>query len=101
MLSWLGDAISGIASTLGGGIASLLSWLLSGVIGVISKLLSAAVGIFDVLDALFGFFVSIKDTVLELLGLFFPWIPAEVMTVLSLGFFAVLLAGIVKKVSGK
>ena len=101
MLDWLGDAITGVASFLGEGVASLLSWLLSGIISVITKILSAADGIFDLLDALFGFFVSIKDATLGLIAVFFPWIPAEVQTVITLGFFAILLAGIVKKVSGK
>lgn len=101
MLDWLGDAITGVASFLGEGVASLLSWLLSGVISVITKILSAADGIFDLLDALFGFFVSIKDSTLGLISVFFPWIPVEVLTVITLGFFAILLAGIVKKVSGK
>ena len=43
----------------------------------------------------------IKDSILGLLPALFPWIPAEVVTVISLGLFAVLLAGIVKKVRGK
>lgn len=101
MLDWLSDAITGVASFFGQGMASLLSWLLSGIISVITKILSAANGIFDLLDALFGFFVSIKDATLGLITVFFPWIPAEVLTVITLGFFAILLAGIVKKVSGK
>ena len=101
MLNWLGDALKGAVSFLGEGVVSILSWLLSGVISVISKILEAGGGIFDVLDALFGFFVSIKDSVLGLIPAFLPWIPAEVVTVISLGLFAVLLAGIVKQVRGK
>lgn len=101
MLTWLGDAIAGVAAAFGDGVGSLLSWLLSGLIGVITRVINAAGGIFDLLDALFGFFVSIKDTVLGLLGVFFPFIPSEVLSVIGFGLFAVLLAGIVKKVSGK
>lgn len=101
MLNWLGDALQGAVSFLGEGVVSILSWLLSGVISVIAKVLRAAGGIFDVLDALWGFFVSIKDSILGLIPAFLPWIPAEVATVISLGLFAILLAGIVKKVSGK
>lgn len=97
MLDWLGDALKG----LGEGLGSILSWLFSGLISVLTKVLSAAGGIFDVLDALWGFFVSIKDSILGLIPAFFPWIPADVSMVLSLGLFAILLAGIVKKVSGK
>ena len=97
MLNWLGDALMG----LGEGLASLLSWLFSGLISVVTKALSAAGGVFDLLDALLGFFVGIKDSLLGLVPVFFPWIPSEVLTVISLGLFAVLLAGIVKKVRGK
>lgn len=101
MLDWLGSALGNAASALGEGVVSILSWLLSGLISVVTKILDAAGGIFDLLDALWGFFVSIKDSLLGLLPAFFPWIPAEVLTVISLGFFAILLAGIVKKVRGK
>lgn len=96
-MDWLGSALSG----LGEGLVSILSWLFSGVLSVLAKILRAAGGIFDLLDSLWGFFVSIKDALLGLLTVFFPWVPAEVITVISLGFFAVLLAGIVKKVSGR
>ena len=97
MLNWIGSALHG----LGEGISSILAWLFSGVISVITKCLNAAGGIFDLLDALWGFFVSIKDVLIGLLSLFFPWIPPEVLTVVGLGLFAILLAGIVKKVRGK
>lgn len=97
MLNWLGDALMG----LGEGLASLLSWMFSGLLSVVTKVLSAAGGVFDLLDALWGFFVGIKDSILGLVSVIFPWIPPEVMTVVSLGLFAVLLAGIVKKVRGK
>lgn len=101
MLGWLGSALGSAVSALGEGVVSILSWLLSGLISVVTKILGAAGGIFDLLDALWGFFVSIKDSLLGLLPAFFPWIPAEVLTVISLGFFAILLAGIIKKVRGK
>lgn len=97
MLNWLGDALMG----LGEGLASLLSWVFSGLLSVVTKVLSAAGGVFDLLDALWGFFVGIKDSLLGLVAVFFPWIPPEVLTVISLGLFSVLLAGIVKKVRGK
>lgn len=101
MLNWIGDALKGAASFLGEGLVSILSWLLSGVLSVLSKALQAVGGIFDLLDALWGFFVGIKDSFLGLIPALFPWIPPEVVTVISLGLFAVLLAGIVKKVRGK
>ncbi|MEA4934755.1 MAG: hypothetical protein VB071_14400 [Lawsonibacter sp.] len=101
MFKWIGDALSGAVSVIGEGLSKVLSWLISGLLSVISKILSAFGGIFDLLDALWGFFVGIKDAILNLLSAFFPWIPPEVVTVISLGLFAVLLAGIIKKVRGK
>lgn len=101
MLDWIGEALSGAASWLGEGLVSILSWLLSGVLSVLSKILRAAGGIFDLLDALWAFFVGLKDSILGLALSVFPWVPAEVFSVISLGLFAVLLAGIVKKVRGK
>ena len=101
MLKWIGDALKGAVSWLGDGIVSILSWLLSGVLSVLSKIIRAAGGIFELLDALWAFFVSIKDTIMDLFTSMFPWVPPEVMTVIGLGLFAVLLAGIVTKVRGK
>lgn len=101
MLSWIGNALKGAVSWLGEGIVSILSWLLSGVLSVLSRFLRAAGGIFDLLDAIWNFFVGIKDSIVNMVSVFFPWIPAEVLTVITLGLFAVLLAGIVKRVRGK
>lgn len=101
MLKWIGDALASTASWLGQGVASLLNWLLSGLISLATKVLDAAGGIFDLLDSLFGFFTSVKDALVGLLQVVFPWVPPEVMTVITYGLFAVLLAGIVKQVRGK
>lgn len=101
MLNWIGNALKGAVSWLGEGIVSILSWLLSGVLSVLSRVLQAAGGIFDLLDAIWNFFVSIKDSIVNMVSVFFPWIPVEVLTVITLGLFAVLLAGIVKRVRGK
>lgn len=101
MLSWIGGALKNAVSWLGEGIVSILSWLLSGVLSVLSRVLRAAGGIFDLLDAIWNFFVSIKDSIVNMVSVFFPWIPVEVLTVITLGLFAVLLAGIVKRVRGK
>lgn len=101
MLNWLSESLQSVGSWLGEGVASILSWILSGLISVVAKILSAAGGIFDLLNAIWDFFVSIKDATLGLLPTFFPWIPAEIMTMISLALIAVLLAAIIKKVRGK
>lgn len=97
----MSDFLSAALGGLGSGLKAILSWLFSGLISIVTKAIRALDGIFDVLDSLWDFFVSIKDAAIGLMSAFFPWIPAQVMTVISLGFLAVLLAGIVKKVRGK
>lgn len=96
-MEWLGNALS----VIGSGIGSLLSWLFSGVISVVSRIIRAVGGIFDLLDSVFNFFFGLKNTALNLLDTLFPWIPADVMAVISMGVLAILLAGIVRKVRGK
>lgn len=96
-MEWLGNAISAIGS----GIGSLISWLFSGLISVVSKVIRAVGGIFDLLDAVFDFFFGLKDTVVDLVGVLFPWIPSDVLAAISLGILSIVLAGIVKKVRGK
>lgn len=95
MFKWIGSAFKSVASAVGDGIASILSWLLSGLLSVLSKILRALGGVFGLLDAVWDFFVGIKDTFLALLGVFFPWIPEDVLTVLTLGLVAVLLSGVI------
>lgn len=101
MFKWIGNAIKGVASAVGDGIASILSWLLSGLLSVLSKILRAFGGAFGLLDAIWDFFVEIKDTFIDLLAAFFPWIPEDVLTVLTLGLVAVLLAGVIRAIRGK
>lgn len=98
MFNWIGDALKSAASWLGEGVSSILSWLLSGVISVLSKVIDAASGIFDLLDAIWGFVLTIKDLLFGLLPALFPWIPEDVLGVISAGFFAVLIAGFIKLV---
>ena len=97
MLSWIGNAVSSIASWLGGGISKFFSWLLGGINTVLSKLVEASRVFWDLLDAIWDFLVGFKDS---LLSLFFPWIPAEVTAALSLALLAVVIAGVYKRVRG-
>lgn len=97
MLGWLESAVSGIFSWLGNGLGSFFKWLLDGVVTIFTKVINAADGFLDVLDALWGFAIGFKDDLLILFTTFFPFVPAEVVTVISLGLIAVLIAGFVKK----
>lgn len=98
MLTWISSAVGSIGSWLGSGIASLFDWLLGGLVTVFTKIVDAANGFWDVLDSLWNFAVGFKDSIFGLFSVFFPFIPESVMTVISLGLLAVLIAGIVKKV---
>lgn len=98
MFEWMGNALKGAASLLGDGLVEILDWLLSGLITVLTKVIDAASGIFDVLDAVVNFFLSIKDLLLGLFPALFPWIPEDVLAVISVGLLAVLLAGFIKLV---
>ena len=100
MLDWVSEAFQGAVSFIGESLVKILDWLLSGIVSVLTKAIDAADGVFDVLNSLWNFFVSIKDLLLNLFSVLFPFVPPEVFSVVSLGLFAVLLAGIVKKVRG-
>ena len=78
MLSWIGNAVSSIASWLGGGISKFFSWLLGGINTVLSKLVEASRVFWDLLDAIWDFLVGFKDSLLSLFSAWFPWIPAAV-----------------------
>lgn len=101
MLDWITGAVGDIASWIGNGIGSFFDWLLGGIATIFTKLINAACGFWDVLDALWNFAIGFKDSIFGLFAAFFPFIPEPVMTAISLGLLAVLLAGIVKKVRGK
>ena len=98
MLSWIKSAVGSIAGWLGDGIGSLFDWLLGGVATVFTKIVDAANGFWDVLDSLWCFAVGFKDSLFGLFSAFYPYVPARVMTLISLGLLAVLIAAIVKKV---
>ena len=100
MLSWIGNAVSSIASWLGGGISKFFSWLLGGINTVLSKLVEASRVFWDLLDAIWDFLVGYKDSLLSLFSAWFPWIPAEVTAALSLALLAVVIAGVYKRVRG-
>lgn len=101
MFGWIQDTVGNIAGWLGDGIASFFEWLFGGIITIVTKVVDAFNSIFDVLDGLWNFAIGLKDNLFGLVGAFLPFIPAPVLTVISLGLLAVLLAGIVKKVWGK
>ena len=96
-MSWLGNALQDIGGTLGSGVMSLLSWLFSGLLSVATKILVALRGVYDLLDAIIDFFISVKDSILGLLPVLFPFIPEDVMLVLGFGFLAIVLIPIIKR----
>lgn len=101
MFGWIQDTVSSIAGWLGDGVASFFDWLLGGILTLVTKVVDALNSVFDVLDSLWNFAIGLKDNLFGLIAAFFPFVPEPVMTVISLGLLAILLAGIVKKVWGK
>ena len=96
-MAWLGNALQDIGSTLGSGLMSLLSWLFSGLISILSKILGALGGVYDLLDSIIDFFVGVKDSVLGLLPILFPFLPEDVVLVISFGLLAIVLIPIIKR----
>lgn len=100
MLNWIGNAAGSIGQWLGDGIGNLFKWLFSGIQTIVMKILDASDGLFSVLDAIWGFAVGFVNNVLRLISAFFPFIPADVVIVISLGLFAIVAIGIYKKARG-
>lgn len=101
MLDWISNAAGNIGSWLGSGIGSFFNWILGGLNIVLTKVIDAARTFWELLDSIWNFGVGLIDSLLELFSAFFPFVPPEVSSVISLAFIAVLVAGIYKKVSGK
>ena len=101
MLDWISNAAGSIRSWLGSGLGSFFKWLLGGVEVILTKVINAARTFWELLDSIWNFGVGLIDSLLELFSAFFPFVPPEVSSVISLAFIAVLVAGIYKKVSGK
>lgn len=101
MLSWLSNAVENITSWVGSGVASLIEWLLQGLDTLATKIIDASNGLWDVFDSLWNFAVGFKDSLVKLLTVFFPFLPAPVALTIGLGLFAAMIAGIIKVVKRK
>ena len=95
MFAWLKNVGHHFTDWLGDGLGSFFNWIFGGIAEVLTKVIDAAGGLWDLLDAICGIFIGFKDLILELLFLFFPFIPAEVAAVISWGMFAGVIFGIV------
>ena len=96
MFSWVENVGQQFAGWLGSGLGSFFQWIFNGVAEILTKLIDAADGIWGLFDAVWDLFVGFKDLILELLVLFFPFIPPEVMAVISWGMFAGAVFGVIK-----
>ena len=101
MLSWIGNAASNIGSWLGSGIGSLFQWLFGGIETILTKVVEALASFWELLDAIWDFTIGLIESLLHLFTVFFPFVPPEVSTVISLALVAVAIIGIYKRVRGR
>lgn len=101
MIDWIGNAAANVAEWLGSGVASLVEWLLGGLADMFTLIIDAVNGIWAVFESLWLLGTNFIDSLLNVLGVFFPFIPEPVVLVIGAGLLAVLIAGIVKKVRGQ
>ena len=100
MLSWISNAVGDISGWLGEGLGSLFHWLLGGLETILTKIVYALDTFWSLLDAVWDFAVGMINSIMELFDVFFPFMPAEVTTVISLALLAAVIAGLYKRVRG-
>lgn len=101
MLTWINNAVSSIGSWLGSGAGSVFKWLFSGIATILTKVINAADSLWGLLDAIWNFGVGLVNSVMRLFSAFFPFLPPEVTTVISMALLASAIAGIYKRVRGQ
>lgn len=101
MFNWINNAVSSIGSWLGSGVGSVFKWLFSGIETILTKVIQAADSLWGLLDAIWDFAVGLIRPVMHLFAVFFPFLPAEVTTVISMALLAAAIAGIYKRVRGQ
>ena len=101
MLTWINNTVCNISSWLGSGVSSALKWLFSGIETILTKVINAADSLWGLLDAIWDFGVGLVQSLMHLFAVFFPFLPAEVTTVISMALFASAIAGIYKRVWGR
>lgn len=101
MLNWIANTASDIAGWVGEGFASLIKWLLGGLVDMFTLIVDAVDGIWAVLESIWNLATGVVDSVLSAFRVLYPFVPEPVANVISAGLIVVVIAGIVKKVSGK
>lgn len=98
MLSWISSAAGSIGSWLGSGLGSFFQWLFGGLETILTKVVRALDTFWDLMDAVWEFATGLIGSIMELFGVFFPFMPPEVVTVISLALLAAAVAGVYKHV---
>ena len=101
MLNWIANSASDIAGWVGEGFAALIKWLLGGLVDMFTLIVDAVDGIWAVLESIWNLATGVVDSVLSAFRVLYPFVPEPVANVISAGLIVVVIAGIVKKVSGK
>ena len=98
MLDWIANAAGNVAEWLGSGVASLIEWLLGGLVDMFTLIFDAADSIFGVFESIWNLGVSFAESLSGSLATLCPFLPEPVIGVIGAGLFAIIIAGIVKKV---
>lgn len=101
MWNWISNAVGSFTDWVGSGFAAVIEWLLGGLVDMFTIIVDAANGIWDVFESIWALGTGFIGSLINLVSVFFPFVPEPVATVIGAGLLAVLIAGIVKKVRGK
>lgn len=100
MFDWIVNTVSDITGWLGEGIGNLFHWLFSGLDSILVKVIGAFSSFWSLLDSIWDFGIGLVRSVGDLMTVFLPFLPSEVISVISLALLAVAIAGIYKRVKG-
>ena len=101
MLTWINNVVGSISGWFGSGVSSVFKWLFTGIETILTKVINAADSLWGLLDAIWDFAVGLIQSLMHLFAVFFPFIPAEVTTVISMALLAAAIVGIYKRVRGQ
>ena len=89
-----------VGEWLGNAAQDVFGWLFNGIGTIFGAIFDGLNGIFDVFDSVWGFILGLIDSVVSLVGVALPFVPPEVLTVITAALPVVLVVGIIKLIRG-